>query len=92
MSAVDPDFAKRLVDIAAKRGSVAQPAAARVFHGRTTIAEILVVDDATRGLFKRGITDRDIEIAARNMAWKHCCRTDCAKSLSGDTTSPKCCV
>jgi general secretion pathway protein E len=86
IAAVDLDFAAQLPDAAPKHACGCKACRGTGFHGRTTIAEILVVDDTARGLFKRGITDREIEATARSHGMETLLQNGLRKVAAGETT------
>jgi general secretion pathway protein E len=56
------------------------------FRGRTTIAELLIIDDNVRTTIKRGTTDRDIEKVGLRNGMRTLYRSGVAKVLAGETT------
>jgi general secretion pathway protein E len=56
------------------------------FRGRTTIAELLVIDDSVRATIKRGTTDREIEEVGLKNGMRTLYRSGVAKVLAGETT------
>jgi general secretion pathway protein E len=56
------------------------------FNGRTTIAELLSVDDAVRAKIVRGVTDRQIETAAADAGMETLLQSGLRKVAAGETT------
>ena len=56
------------------------------FRGRTTIAELLAVDQGVRGSIKRGVSDREIESKARRNGMVTLHENGIHKVLAGETT------
>jgi general secretion pathway protein E len=56
------------------------------FRGRTSIAEILVVDDAVRTCIKVGTTDREIEVAGLGNGMETLYQNGLRKMLGGETS------
>jgi general secretion pathway protein E len=56
------------------------------FRGRTTIAELLAVDQRVRGTIKRGVSDREIESEARRNGMVTLYENGIHKVLAGETT------
>jgi general secretion pathway protein E len=59
------------------------------FRGRTTVYEILLVDEAIRRKIVRGVTDRDIENVARSGGMEKLLHNGLRKAMSGETTLPE---
>ena len=59
------------------------------FNGRTTLAEILVVDDGLRRKIVRGVTDRQIEEVAREHGMESLLCNGLRKAMAGETTVPE---
>src|SRR5262249_54858724 len=55
------------------------------FRGRTSVAEILVVDDAVRARIKAGTTDREIEAAALGNGMETLYQNGLRKVFGGET-------
>jgi general secretion pathway protein E len=56
------------------------------FRGRTSIAEILVVDDAVRTRIKAGTTDREIEVAGTGNGMETLYQNGLRKVFNGETS------
>ena len=56
------------------------------FRGRTSIAEILVVDDAVRARIKAGTTDREIEAAGLGNGMETLYQNGLRKVFGGETS------
>jgi general secretion pathway protein E len=56
------------------------------FHGRTTIAELLIVDTLIRQKIVRGVADRDIETLAREHGMESLLQDGLRKVARGETT------
>lgn len=56
------------------------------FRGRTTISELLVVDDEVRRCVRRGISDREIESLATSKGMQTLYQSGIGKVLAGETT------
>jgi general secretion pathway protein E len=56
------------------------------FRGRTSVAEILVVDDAVRTRIKAGTTDREIEVAGIGNGMETLYQNGLRKVFNGETT------
>jgi general secretion pathway protein E len=56
------------------------------FKGRTTVAEILLVNDAVREKIVRGVTDRQIEAVARDNGMETLVQDGLRKVARGETT------
>lgn len=56
------------------------------FRGRTTVSELLVIDDEIRRIVKRGISDRDIESLAVSKGMQPLYQSGIRKVLAGETT------
>lgn len=56
------------------------------FRGRTTVAEILIVDDAVRSKIQRGVSDRELEQIARRGGMDTLLQDGLRKAARGETT------
>ena len=56
------------------------------FRGRTSIAEILLIDDAVRARIKTGSTDREIETAALSNGMETLYQNGLRKVLAGEAS------
>ena len=80
------DFVDRLPD-AHMMKPVGCPACSNTgFKGRTTVAELLVVDDGIRAKIVRGVTDRQIEAVARAGGMETLLQDGLRKVMAGETT------
>jgi general secretion pathway protein E len=56
------------------------------FRGRTTVAELLVIDDDVRATIRRGTTDREIERVGLSKGMRTLYQNGIGKVLNGETT------
>jgi general secretion pathway protein E len=69
------------------RGPVGCPACRHTgFRGRTSIAEVLVVDDAVRARIKAGTTDRELEVAGLGNGMETLYQNGLRKVFGGETS------
>jgi general secretion pathway protein E len=89
LSRLSPDlqkFAKGLAPLHPKHPVGCTHCRQTGYRGRTTIAEILVLDEALRRKVVRGITDRDIEDVARQRGMEILIHSGLRKVMAGETT------
>lgn len=79
-------FARRIGDVSPRRAVGCPHCRQTGFKGRTTVAEILLVNDAVREKIVRGVTDRQIEAVARDNGMETLIQDGLRKVARGETT------